>query len=48
LFFSPDGKGKPGAEKASFSWHKKATNGSSFYGFEKQLFLRGLVLYSRK
>jgi hypothetical protein len=33
--FSPDRNVKPGTIKSSFSRHKKATKGSSFYGVEK-------------
>lgn len=37
VVFSPDGNGKPGAEKACFSCLKKATEGSSFQDIEKRL-----------
>ena len=39
---SPDCSGKPGMKKGSFSCRKRATEGSSFFGIEKQLFERGL------
>ncbi|CAM4115872.1 hypothetical protein FLBR109950_15995 [Flavobacterium branchiophilum] len=29
---------EPGGPKSSFSWYKKATNGSSFYTIEKHFF----------
>ena len=35
---SPDCSGKPGMKKGSFSCRKRATEGSSFFGLEKQLF----------
>jgi hypothetical protein len=35
---SPDCIEKPGMKKVSFSWQKRATAGSSFFGLEKQLF----------
>jgi len=38
VFFSPDCNVKPGMKKISFSWQKRATKGSSFFGLEKQLF----------
>jgi hypothetical protein len=31
-------KRKARSEKSSFSWQKRATEGSSFFGLEKQLF----------
>ncbi|MCZ8228582.1 hypothetical protein [Flavobacterium sp.] len=43
---SPDCNGKPGAHKANFSCPKRATNGSSFWGVEKWLWVRGLVMKS--
>jgi hypothetical protein len=35
FFFSPDGSEKSATYKAYFSWQKRATRGSSFYGLEK-------------
>jgi hypothetical protein len=35
---SPDRSGEPGIKKGSFSWRKSATEGSYFFGLEKQLF----------
>jgi len=35
-------------KKNSFSWRKKATEGSSFFDLEKQLFERGLETESWK
>jgi hypothetical protein len=35
--FSPDGNGKPGAEKLGFSCPEKVTKGSSFQDIEKRL-----------
>jgi hypothetical protein len=37
VVFSPDGNGKPGAEKACFSCPEKATGESSFQDIEKRL-----------
>jgi len=48
IFFSPDGNGNPAVVKVSFSWCKRATNGSSFYALEKQLEQRGVTVYSWK
>jgi hypothetical protein len=35
-------------KKGGFSWRKRATKGSSFFGLEKQLFEGGLVAESWK
>lgn len=48
IFYSPDGNGNPAVVKVSFSWCKRATNGSSFYALEKQLEQRGVAVYSWK
>ena len=46
MVFSPGGNGNPAVVKVSFSWCKRATNGSSFYALEKQLESRGVAEYS--
>jgi len=51
IFFSPvpiaiGRNGNPTVVKVSFSWCKRATNGSSFYALEKQLEQRGVALHS--
>ena len=47
-WLSPECSGKPGRKKGSFSWRKRATEGSSFFGLEKQLFEGGLAAESWK
>jgi hypothetical protein len=48
MFLSPDGNENPAVVKVSFSWCKRATNGSSFYALEKQLEQRGVAEYNWK
>jgi hypothetical protein len=38
MVFSPDSNEKPVVKKGSYSCLKRATEGSSFLGLEKQLF----------
>ena len=45
---SPECSAKPTVKKDRFSWTKKATKGSSFWGLENQLFERGLEVESWK
>jgi len=48
LHSSPDVSEKPAVSKTCFSWQKRATGGSSFYGLEKLFLKRGLVAFSWK
>jgi hypothetical protein len=45
---SPECSAKPTVKKDRFSWTKRATEGSSFWDVENQLFERGLEVESWK